>query len=306
MERKIAAFSAALVILFSGCFLPKARPSQPQKGAMVLRYAEYAHRTHPAALAGEYFARNVEKRTEGKIRIKVYYDGTLGTADEVLEQLRFGGIAIGRVSFAELNDSVPSIIPFSREIIENPSLCRQKIIDSMDFVAEKCLAEKLYPLSAFYGDKRCFYTESPRYFFHSMNNISGIKVGTSSSVLLHDVLRKYGALPVDIISSNTYRSMQKGYMNVREADFTDFVLGNDYLIANYVMISEYVSNPGMLMMSNEVWNQLSVEQRKIFSECARDAMEYQKSMMERFYTANLSTVQKNKSLVYLKESRETK
>ena len=297
----------ALALVLSGCFLSqnekssKNSESDSNSGTMILRFAEQSHKTHPAALASEYFSNLVEQKTDGKIRVKVYYDAELGDGEEVLEQLKFGGIALGRVSFSALNEAVPSLSSFSEKIISNPLLCRAEIIGNRDFVAEKCLSEKLCPLAVFYSDKRCFYADSRKFYFSSMRFFKDVKIGTEPSKLIQNELKKYGAIPVEIGESGTYQSMQKGFLNLCESEVADFILGDDYSFAAYIMISDYISNPSLLVISNEIWHQLSVEQRKIFFDCAEEAAEYQKNMMERFYTANLKTVQDNKKVLYLRK-----
>lgn len=306
-------FTGLCMQIFAGCFFAgvnasslvlsqkKSADSANYSGTVVLRMAEQAREIHPAARASEYFAKLVKIRSEGKINIKVYYAGELGNSSEIIKQLRFGGIALGRVSFAELSEAVPAIYDFSKDAITQPLICRNLIEENMEFLADKCQMEKLYPLSVFYPDKRCFYSDLAKHYRSSMRFFNGLKIGTDSCRIIHEVLEEYGAVPVDMISADTYQSMQKGFMNVRESEFTDFILGSDYRFANYVMISDYISNPGMIVMSNEVWNQLNIEQREIIQKCAQDAAEYQKTMMDKFYSANLSTVQKQKLTLYLKQ-----
>ncbi len=270
---------------------------------MIMRFAESGHETHPSAQASEYFARLVQEKSQGKIRIKVYFDGQLGSPSQVLEQLKFGGIALGRVDFASLNEAVPSINDFSSKIISQNLFCRDKIIENMAFISEKSLREKLYPLSVFYPDKRVFYTDSPRFFKKSLSSLKGIKAGCQSSSILQNELKKYGILPLDAVAADSYQSMQKGFFNVREGDFMDFVLGNDYYFADYIMISDYIANPSLLIMSNEVWKNLSVEQRKILEEAAWEAALFQFKMMDRFYTANMESVKRNKKVLTLEEGK---
>ena len=266
---------------------------------MVLRLAEQSSKTNPQSRASEYFAKLVNEESDGKISIKVYCDGSLGNTEQVIEQLRFGGIALGRIGFAELSEAVPAIKPFTESVITQTSTCHDKIVQNLDFISNSFQAEKLYPLSVFYPDTRCFYTDSPKYFFSSAMIFRGVKIGTVSSSIVHDILKKYGAIPVDVISADTYHSMQKSYLNVVDSDLCDFLMGSDYRFARYVMLSDYISNPKVLVISNEVWSHLSIEQQKIMRECAERTVAYQQALMTRFYTANLPEVKKQKSLLYL-------
>lgn len=292
-------------LIFSACHKENIQSNsrQPSRdsGAIILRFADSGPSIHPSAGASEYFARLVETQTEGKIKIKVYFDGELGNDDEVLEQLRFGGIALGRVSFDALKEAVPALNDVYASVVNKPQMCRQAIIDKKDFITDASLAEKLFPLSVFYPDKRCFYTDSRRYFTSSLRNFQGLKVGTLASDLIQNQLKKYGAIPVNILSADTYQSMQKGFMNLREGDLSDFILGKDYYFAKYLMISDYIANPPVLVMSSEVLNQLSFEQRKILLKCADQAAVFQQKALDRFYTANMTTVKNNKKVVTLRK-----
>lgn len=270
---------------------------------MILRFAEGSSELHPSAQASEHFARLVEEKSQGKIRIKVYFKGRLGNTGEVLEQLKFGGIALGRVDFASLNAAVPAINEFSSKVITKPLFCRDKIIENMEFIGDKCLAEKFFPLAVFFPDQRCFYTDSSRYFTTFLQGFYGVKIGTQSSPLIQNELKKYGALPLEAYGADTYQSMQKGFFNVREGDLCDFVLGDDYHFTKYIMLSDYISNPTILLISNEVWNKLSLEEKKILRDSAWEAASFQEKMMERFYTANMGTIRRHKKVITLKGNK---
>lgn len=303
MRKLLVALALPFQFLFSACISKDDAPVSVRErlgtGAIVLRFAESSSDIHPSAAASEYFARLVEKKSGGKIRIKVYFDGKLGSSKSVLEQLEFGGVAFGRVGLAELAEAVPAMSHFSSKAAKRANECREIIIDNMDFISDRCLAEKLYPLAVFYPDRRCLYSESRRYFLTSKRQLEGLKVGTASPAIFGSLLGEYGAVPVETGGSDSYQSMQSGFVNLMDADFADFLLGSDYLFSNYLMFFDYVSNPSFLLVSNEVWNGLSVEQRKIIRDCAWKTASYQRNMLERFYVANLDTVCRQKNVVHI-------
>ncbi len=268
-------------------------------GTKILRLAEQVDENHPYARASEYFAKLVNEKSDGKVSIKVYCDGKLGNSRQVVEQLRFGGIALGRISFAELSEQVPSIKLFTKAVITDSATCYDNIVRNLDFLRDCFQSEKLYPLSVFYPDQRCFYTDSPKYFHSNLYGFSGVKVGCENSSVLQEILKSYGAYPVNVIAADNYESIQKSYVNVLESDFSDFLVSDDYRFAHYVMVSEYIANPKMLVMSSEVWNQLSEEERQIVMDCAQKAVEHQRYLMSRFYSANLPEVEKSKTFLNL-------
>ena len=78
-----------LLLLLTGCAAPPAPEAE-----YVLTYAENQPQNYPSSLGGERFAELVRERTDGKVVIQVKYAGEYGTDEEVLEQMRFGGIAV--------------------------------------------------------------------------------------------------------------------------------------------------------------------------------------------------------------------
>jgi TRAP-type C4-dicarboxylate transport system substrate-binding protein len=295
-----------ILILIAGCqrnrnpdgnIVERQHKSRSYKGNVVFRMADPAPENHPSARASSYFASLVTTRTSGKIRIRVYYNGRLGTTKEVFEQLKFGGIALGRVSFAELTDAVPSLEYYARQVIRGPYNCRNWIEKNGEKIMTDCQTEKIYPLAVFNAETRCFYSISPRFQLKSPRDIENVRIGTISCKLLQDVLKQYGAVPVDIVSEDTYQSMRNGYMNVRESELSDFILSNDYRFINYVTLSTYISSPGMIIMSSEASNDISIEQRKIITDCARQAAEYQHTVLQNFYDANIPLMRKTKTVL---------
>ena len=70
----------------------------------VLTYAENQSDKYPTTLGAYYFAELVKERTEGKVVIQIVYGGELGTQEDVIQQLQFGGIDFARVSVSSLSD----------------------------------------------------------------------------------------------------------------------------------------------------------------------------------------------------------
>ena len=73
----------------------------------VLTYAENQPENYPTTLGAKYFAQLVEERTEGRIIIDVVTDARMGTQQQVLDQMSFGGIDFARVSVSSISDELP-------------------------------------------------------------------------------------------------------------------------------------------------------------------------------------------------------
>ena len=75
----------------------------------VLTYAENQPEDYPTTLGAEYFAQLVKERTGGRIVIQVLCDAQMGTQQEVLDQLAFGGVDFSRplmLGYTGLSDAL--------------------------------------------------------------------------------------------------------------------------------------------------------------------------------------------------------
>jgi TRAP-type C4-dicarboxylate transport system substrate-binding protein len=294
----------ALLLLACGCAesraLPVAgleRPPAIRGGdsPLVFRLADPMPGDHPYARTSAYFAELVRKESRGRINIKVYYGGKLGTQEQVLEQMRFGGIAMGRISILELVQRIPSLeYDLARITVQDADSVMNWLRENRARLQFDCQTEKLVPLAFLRPDLRCIYSDSP---VLSRNPVfSGMRIGTVSSHIMAGAIRRLGAVPVDIISADTYSSMRSGYMAARETAFSDFVFSADYPFITHVILTNFLASPDLIMMSSEMLADLPAADRNLLASCAARITEYHERLMDGFTRAQLAQVGREKKL----------
>src|SRR6185437_3973799 len=70
---------------------------------MTLRWAHFAPEDHPANTACKQFAKNVEARTHGAIRINIFPNNVLGGPPEQAQQIKLGTIDMGLPTQGQLD-----------------------------------------------------------------------------------------------------------------------------------------------------------------------------------------------------------
>lgn len=116
-KKKAAEDSTASVI--SGIQTDFLTEPMKRDGQIILRLADNQRAEHPTSVACDYFARLVEKRSNGRIHIITYHSSALGDEKTVLQQMRFGGIDMVRASVALMTDYNPELT-----VLEMPYLYR--------------------------------------------------------------------------------------------------------------------------------------------------------------------------------------
>ena len=111
---------AVLLLLAVALVLPLVAGGSAEKGQTVLTLSEVHAEGYPTTLADYEFARLVEERTEGRIKIDVYSGGTLyGEETGSIEALQIGDLAFARVSASPVASYVPAL-----NVIQLPYLYR--------------------------------------------------------------------------------------------------------------------------------------------------------------------------------------
>ena len=106
-----------------------------QAADYTIRLAHSLSTSEPAHLAAEYFAANVNERSEGRIEIEVFPGEQLGSGKDVNEMIRQGANVMNITDPGYLSDYVPDV-----GVLNGPYLLAdyrdfQKILDS-EWLAE--------------------------------------------------------------------------------------------------------------------------------------------------------------------------
>ena len=77
--------------------------------------------SHPVHKGILELKKSIESKSEGKLKIKIYPDGQLGSEREVLELLQIGSVSMTKVSSATISNFVPDY-----SVLSIPYLFRDK------------------------------------------------------------------------------------------------------------------------------------------------------------------------------------
>lgn len=239
---------------------------------VVLRYAESEEQGTYQANISDYFANLVKEKSQGKITIKVYHGGELGTEEQVLTQLQFGGIALGRVNILSVTELILSFNSSFYPLINTPFTNIINYIDKSENFNFAFQNEKLFPLTILPPSTRCIYSDETL----QTVDYSDLRIGIDNSQMYEKFLKQWGASPIMLGSIATFPSLRNGFIDARELSVSAFLNSDEYPYIKEVIILENVSLPSFIIFSNEVLNQLSKRQVELLVECADFTLEYAK------------------------------
>ncbi len=244
---------------------------------VVLRYAESEKKGTYQSDLSNYFANLVKERSEGRITIKVYYGGELGTEEQVLTQLQFGGIALGRVNLLSVSEQIPSFVSTFYPLINTPFYNMRESIDNFDNFNFAFQNEKLYPLTILTPGLRCIYSDETLENSDTelnKNDYSNIKIGIDNSLMYENFLIAQGASPILLGNTATFPSLRNGFIDARESSVSSFLSSDEYPYIKEVVILDNITLPSFILFSIEVLNQLTKDDVDLLTECANSTLEY--------------------------------
>ena len=243
----------------------------------VLTYAENQPENHPSTMAAHYFADMVKERTAGRIVIQILSDSQLGTQQEILDQIAFGGIDFTRVSLSSLSDELPMLnvlqLPFLYEDADH----LWRVLDGPigdDFL--QIFGEAgLVGMSWYDGGARSFYATTP---IESAADLRGLHIRVQDSQMMQDMITLLGGVPVNIPYSDVYAAFQTGRIQAAENSWTSYEIHSHHLPAPYYTVDKHTRVPEVQLASGFLWEKLSEEDRAVILECAQASAQYERTI----------------------------
>ena len=248
-------------------------------GAVTLKLSEVHAEGYPTTLADQEFARLVEERTDGRIKIDVYSGGALyGEETGAIEALQLGDLAFSRVSASPVSSYVPAM-----NAIQMPYL--YKNADHMwavlnGEIGQKMLSEVQASGSGLVG--LCWYDAGARSYYTNkpvtcVEDMKGLKIRMQNNRMMVAMTNVLGGVGVTGIGPNeVYSAITQGTIDGAENNWPTYQNMGDYEAAPYYVLDKHTMVPEILLASEAVLADLDEVDVEIIKACARETQEFEK------------------------------
>lgn len=287
------------------------KPSEPITLKVTTKFVD----DEQTAISLKNVVQRVNERSNGSIKLELYTGGSLFIGKDGMEQVRMGSnmILVDGVNF--LGDVVPDY-----NAVTGPFLYKTfdeyfKVVDS-DIVKE--LNEKaeeqgikVLNLKWVFGF-RSMETNKP---IEKPEDMKGLKIRVPTSQLYTYTLEAMGASPVSMPYPDTYAALQQGVIDGVEGSIMSYYGTKQYENVKDYSYTNHLLGVSAVCISNEVWNNMSEEQRTILQEefdrgaeenlkeTERLESEYKKELEEkgvRFHEADMDAFREATKSVFTK------
>jgi tripartite ATP-independent transporter DctP family solute receptor len=263
-----------LLLLFPAC---------SSRQDVVLRLSHITSPTSSWQKGAERFAELVEKRSGGKIRVRVYPAGQLANHNQQgeLKMLGSGSIDMALVSpiiLALYLDprfdlfGLPWLFPdhaTARQVLDGP--IGQKVLS---FLPPKGLQGLAYGVNGFRQ-----ITNSVRPI-RAPDDLRGLRCRVAGSRMYFRTLQLLGADALTMNFGEVFTSLQQGVIDAQENPLSIIFSSKLYEVQPYLTIWNYSYDPLILIMNRSRWKTFSSQDQTLLLDCAREAMSYQTKIVE--------------------------
>jgi len=281
MKKIMALCLATLMILgMSGCATQKSSESLTAGGEKIvtLKLAHNLNERHPVHLALVEFAKSVEKKSNGSVKVQIFPNGQLGSETEVLEQLQVGAVAMTKVSAAELSayDDGYNALTLPYVFADEKHFHKSMESDEVQQLYNKTKEKGFIGLTYYNSGARSFY--SPKRPIVTPKDLKGLKIRVMGIKSQTEMVQALGGTAVSLSYGEIYTALQSGVIDCAESNETALTNGKHGEVAKYFSYDEHTMIPDILVLSSRAWDSLTPDQQKAVKEAAEESTEFQKPL----------------------------
>ena len=252
---------------------------------------------YPNTIALDKFVELLSQKSGGKMKLKMYHAGTLGSQPDAIEQVRMGGLEIANFSLGPVGPIVPEAnvvsLPF---IFKDPDHAFRVLEGKAGEMMNVGLAKKgLISLAWYDGGARSFYNSKKP--IKTPADVTGLKVRVMNNDLYSGMIKALGGNPSPMAFAEVYQSLKTGVVDGAENNWPSYESTGHYEVAKYYSISQHLIIPETLCINAAVWKKLSAADQKILKEAAQESAILQRKLWKERAKASEAKVKAGGSMI---------
>jgi tripartite ATP-independent transporter DctP family solute receptor len=276
----ILALVMALTMTTGALAVDQAQSSLYLEGSeLTLIYADNHADGYPTVEASKVMAQEIYDKTNGRIGVAIYGNAVLGSENDAIEQLTYGGVQLVRAScasFAAYGNKLNVLcLPYLYESYDH----YWKVLGSEigDEMLQTCKDANIIGLCWYDGGARCFFTKE------EITDLAGFK-GKTIRMLgsLVDMMTAMGGSPSTMAMSEIYAAVQTGVVDGAENNWPSYYEQSLYEVAPYYMLDQHARLPEWVAINGDTWNSLSADDQAIVKAAALNASDVEKQLWNEY------------------------
>ncbi len=263
---KLRKVASTVAITLLAALAPSAFAQQSMK--ISISIAQNSHQ----GVGIDTFAKEVEKRTNGRIKIQPFYSGSLGGERESIEAVQLGTQELTLTS----TGPVPNFVPETR-ILDIPFLFRDKA--HAHAVLDGPIGQELLTKFDAKGMKALAWAENG--VRHMTNNrravtapedLKGLKMRTMENPVHIAAYKGFGIITTPMAFPEVFTALQQGTVDGQENPLSVIMAAKFEQVQKYMSLTGHVYSPAVILMNKAAYDKLSAADKQVFLDAAKEAV----------------------------------
>jgi len=226
------------------------------------------------------FAREVERRTNGRYKVQTFYSAALGAERESVEGVQLGTLDLTLTSTGPLPNFVPEVA-----ILDIPFLFRdyahaRAVLDGP--IGQELLAK--FPSKGMVG---LAWAENG--FRHMTNSkrpvnvpedLKGLKMRTMENPIHIEAYKQFGILPTPMAFTEVFTALQQGTVDGQENPLSVITAAKLDQVQKYLSLTGHVYSPAVFLMNKAQWEKLSDVDKQAFLDAAKEGVKANRTRVD--------------------------
>lgn len=249
-----------------------------------------SHVWHQTALK---FGEELEKLSDGRMKLEVYPASQLGLEKDMMQQLETGSLDLGFMTNAYMSTRQESLnawfMPFAFNSLEEAVKIRES--EPAKEMLKELESQGLVGLDfGFAGNRHILMKKG---HISSQDDLKGKKVRIIGSPAIQDFWEATGAGPTAMPLTEVYTSLQTGVIDGIDIDLDALVTEKYYENAENLTITNHTTFPTVIVMSKATFDKLSKEDQELVNKAMKTAVDWGIQEAVKREKDNLETLKTN-------------
>lgn len=273
--KKIISISFVFILILSGCQNSTEKVNGSEK--KTIRLAHTGSDTHQYNIASQKFKKLVEEKSDGKMKVNVYGDGSLGNEDELVDQTMTGTIQMTTVAAdSSLSNTMPEMNLFGIPYLFDS---KKDVYTKLDGKPGKDLLElakkKDMKGLGYWEVGFRHFTNKKREIKHP-EDMENLKLRVQSAKVWNEHLKTLNAIPTPISFSELYSALDQGVVDGQENPLPTIYSQKLFEVQKYISLTNHTYTPAVVLMNDDYYNQLTKKEKQIVNESIVESTDYQR------------------------------
>lgn len=273
---------------------------------LVIKFSHVVAENTPKGKAARKFASLVEERTEGKIKVEIYSNGTLYNDQNEYEALKDGHIQMIAPATSKLTEYFPEWqvldLPFAFPTYDAVQEAYEGTIG--ETLLRDLEDEPIKGMTFWYnGYKQITSSEKP---LLKPSDFNRTHFRVMPSPVIQSQFQTLGASTSELPFNKTYTNLEVEFIDGQENTFSNIYSKKLFEKQDYMTISNHAYLGYAVLMNEEFWKQLSEEHQTIIQQALGETTDWIRRHSIEMNHAHLRKMKRNESLTihYLSSKQE--